>query len=140
MIRKKSGSRKEKENSIHADKDIDAVVSDDFKFNMEGLTEEEAAKRLTFYGRNELPEKVVPKWYIFVSLLWQPMPIMIWIAIVIEASIENFIDMAILLFIQLANASIGYLRNHQSWRCCSRFKSKFKAFGYCKARWAVENH
>ena len=44
-----------------------------------GLTTEEANRRLLKFGRNELPEKVVPKWYIFVSQLWQPMPIMIWI-------------------------------------------------------------
>ena len=49
----------------------------------------------------------IPKWYIFVSQLWQPMPIMIWIAVIIEAAIRNFIDMAVLLFIQFANASIG---------------------------------
>ena len=33
---------------------------------------------------------------------------MIWIAAIVEAGIENYIDMAILLFIQFANASIGY--------------------------------
>eukprot|EP01031_Cornospumella_fuschlensis_P041816 gene41816-51040_t len=60
-----------------------------------GLTNEEAHKRLAQYGRNELPEKNIPKWYIFVSQLWQPMPIMIWIAVIIEAAIRNFIDMAV---------------------------------------------
>ena len=40
-----------------------------------GLTSEEAAYRLAKYGRNELPEKHIPKWYIFVSQLWQPMPV-----------------------------------------------------------------
>lgn len=39
--------------------------------------------------------------YIFVSQLWQPMPIMIWIAAAVEGGIENFIDMSILLFIQV---------------------------------------
>ena len=46
--------------------------------------------------------------YIFVEQLWQPMPIMIWIAAIVEAATENFPDMAILLFIQFANASIGF--------------------------------
>ncbi|RYY87015.1 hypothetical protein EON63_04680 [archaeon] len=56
------------------------------------------------------PYQTIPKWYIFVSQLWQPMPIMIWIAVVIEGAIQNWIDMAVLLFIQFANASIGRLR------------------------------
>jgi H+-transporting ATPase len=36
------------------------------------------------------------------------MPIMIWLAAIIEAAIENWIDMAILLMIQFANASIAF--------------------------------
>ncbi len=67
-----------------------------------------AAALLVKHGRNELPEKTIPKWYIFVQQLWQPMPIMIWIALIVEAGIENFIDMAILIFIQFANATIGF--------------------------------
>ena len=36
------------------------------------------------------------------------MPIMIWLAIIIEAGIQNWIDFGILLFIQFANANIAY--------------------------------
>ena len=46
----------------------------------DGLTTAESEVLLEKFGKNELPEKVVPKWYIFLSLFWQPMPIMIWIA------------------------------------------------------------
>ena len=73
-----------------------------------GITTAEAERLLAIHGPNALPEKKIPKWYIFVSQLWQPMPCMIWLAIIIEAAIENWIDMAILLFIQFANASIGF--------------------------------
>ena len=113
-----------------------------------GLTGEEAARRLITFGRNELPEKTIPKWfvafgtcrqsltfisltrsppspcnlsecfdlintdlfvrYIFIEQLWQPMPVMIWMAAIVEAGIQNYADMAILLFIQFANASIGF--------------------------------
>jgi H+-transporting ATPase len=79
-----------------------------FNFNNGGLSSAEAEERLTKYGKNELPEKLIPKWYLFVSQLWQPMPIMIWLAAIIELGIQNYLDMGILLFIQFANASIGY--------------------------------
>ena len=36
------------------------------------------------------------------------MPLMIWAAAIIEAGIENWIDFAILIFIQFANASIAF--------------------------------
>lgn len=55
-----------------------------------GLSTEEAQRLLAIHGRNELPEKVIPKWYIFVSQLWQPMPVMIWLAAAVEAGIENW--------------------------------------------------
>lgn len=61
----------------------------------------EAADLLKQYGRNELVEKRIPSWRVFLMQLYQPMPIMIWIAIVIEAAIQNWLDMAILLAIQV---------------------------------------
>lgn len=38
-----------------------------------GLTSAEADALRLQYGRNELEEKKTPKWYIFLSQLWQPM-------------------------------------------------------------------
>lgn len=91
-----------------------------------GLTSKEAEERLKKYGRNELPEKVVPLWYIFVSLLWQPMPIMIWIAVIIEAAIDNWTDMAILLFIQFANASIAFYETTKAADAVAALKKSLK--------------
>eukprot|EP01041_Mallomonas_annulata_P008262 gene8262-17004_t len=73
-----------------------------------GIISNEAIRKLKRYGKNFLPEKVTPKWYNFFSQLWQPIPIIIWIAASIEAGLANYPDLAILLFIQFANASIGY--------------------------------
>jgi H+-transporting ATPase len=91
-----------------ADLDKDALDSEEpFEFS-HGITQDEADKRLKIYGPNKLPEKKIPKWYIFVQQLWQPMPIMIWLAAFVEAGIQNFLDMGILFLIQFANASIGF--------------------------------
>ncbi len=40
--------------------------------------------------------------------LYQPMPIMIWIAAIVEGAIENWADMGILLGIQFINATLGW--------------------------------
>jgi H+-transporting ATPase len=63
----------------------------------------EAEELLKQYGRNELVEKKVPSWRVFLKQLYQPMPIMIWIAIIIEAAIQNWLDMGILLAIQVGS-------------------------------------
>ncbi|KAH9601703.1 Cation-transporting P-type ATPase [Trypanosoma melophagium] len=73
-----------------------------------GLTSEKAEALLQQYGRNELPHKKTPGWLIFLRCLWGPMPIAIWIAVVIEFALQNFPDGGILLFIQFANATIGW--------------------------------
>ena len=108
---------------LDLDEDDDAA---EFEYNHEGLTSSEAERLLIEYGRNELPEKVIPLWYVFVSLLWQPMPIMIWIAIIIEGAIENWIDFGILLFIQFANASIGFYETVKAGDAVAALKKSLK--------------
>jgi len=101
--------------------------SDTFKVPEGGLTTEEAVARQVRFGLNKLPEKKVSKLYIFCSQLWQPMPIMIWIAIVIEIGIENWIDMAILLFIQFANAGIAFYEIGKAGDAVEQLKKSLKA-------------
>lgn len=112
----------------HEDNDHDH----EFQYNHEGLTSAAAAEALQKWGRNELPEKVVPNWYIFCSQLWQPMPIMIWLAAIIEAAIENWIDMGILLFIQFANASIGYYEITKAGDAVQALKKSLQATATAK--------
>ena len=102
-----------------------------------GLTSEEAAKRLEIHGLNCLPEKSVPKWYIFISLLWQPMPIMIWLAAIIEAAIGNYIDMGILLFILFANAGISFYETNKAGDAVAALKASLKpeACVYRDGKW-----
>lgn len=92
----------------------------------EGLSSTRADELMEKYGRNELPEKVVPKWYIFLSLFWQPMPIMIWIAIIIEYAINNPLDMTILLIIQFANASIAFYEINKAGDAVAALKASLK--------------
>ena len=54
------------------------------------------------------------------------MPIMIWIAAIVEAGIENWIDMSILLFIQFANASIAYYEITKAGDAVAALKSKLQ--------------
>lgn len=104
----------------------------DFAYTHTGLTSMEAFELMRKYGRNELPEKKVSKWYIFISLFWEPMPIMIWIAIVIEAVLWKWMDMSILLGIQIANASIAFYETTKSGDAVAALKASLKPLATVK--------
>ena len=78
--------------------------------NYDGLTSDEAERRLQQYGPNSIPTSIVrSKCRLFMTQLFgSPMPIMIWVAIFILVLIGNFLDAFILCVIQFTNASISY--------------------------------
>merc|ERR1719230_2531707 len=113
---------------IEDEKDGGPDVADDkpFEYNHEGLTSKEAQARLEKYGPNALPEKKVPKWKIFLNLLIAPMPLMIFSAAFIEYLIGNFPDMCILLFINFANAGIGFYETTKAADAVDALKKSLK--------------
>ena len=92
----------------------------------DGLTEVQAQQLLRKWGKNELAEEVTPKWLVFMRLLWGPMPVMLWIASLIEAVIGNYADMAILLAIQFANASISFYETTKAGDAVAALKASLK--------------
>ena len=73
-----------------------------------GLTTSEAIELLRIHGKNELEDRKTPKWLLLLQQFWAPMPIMIWIAAIVEVAIENYPDFGILLAIQFINAGLGF--------------------------------
>ena len=102
------------------------IISQLFPDNHDGLTSAEAASRLETYGPNELPEKSTPGWIIFVKCLYGPMPIALWIALIVEYALQNFIDGSILLFIQLANATLGWYETTKAGDAVAALKKSLK--------------
>jgi len=96
-----------------------------------GLTTEQAEVLLAKYGKNELPEKITPKWLIFLELLYQPMPIMIWVAAIVEAIIANYLDMSILIIINLANASLSFYETNKAGNAVAALKASLKPTAVC---------
>merc|ERR1719248_428595 len=94
--------------------------------NSKGLSSEEASRLLEIHGLNQLPEKKIPKWKIFLNLLVAPMPLMIFFAAFIEWSIGNYPDMGILLFINFANAAIGFYETTKAADAVEALKNSLK--------------
>lgn len=105
-------------------KKIDQGTEDahDFEFNLGGLTSSEAEKLLRLHGPNALPEYAESKLWAFFKHLWSPMPVMIWLAIGIEVVIGNYIDMGMLLFIQIANAAISFYETTKAGNAVAALK------------------
>jgi H+-transporting ATPase len=113
--------------------------TDIFVFNHVGLTSDQAALLLEKHGLNQLPEHVDPLWLIFLRQFWAPMPIMIWLAIIVEASILNWLDMGILLAIQFTNAIISFYETTKAGNAIAALKSSLKPVATCKrnGKWEV---
>ncbi|MBX9642130.1 MAG: hypothetical protein K2X97_21125, partial [Mycobacteriaceae bacterium] len=74
-----------------------------------GLTSENAQELFETFGPNVLPEKIIPKWKVFLRFLFlEPMPIIIWVAAIVEIAIQNYPDFAILVAIVVFNASLNF--------------------------------
>jgi len=117
---------------------VDAIPEAEFKYS-HGISSAEAAYRLARYGPNELPEVIIPKWYIFVQQLWQPMPIMIWVAVIIEAALKHPDDCGVLLFIQFFNATLGYKEITSAGDAVAALKKTLQARAevFRDGRWCV---
>jgi H+-transporting ATPase len=122
-IKRKPQNTKNEWESIGTD-DIEQNSND--QLYSSGISSNEAISLLKVHGKNELPEKTIPKWYIFLTLFWEPMPIMIWIAIIIEFVLGKWMDMSILLAIQIANASIAFYETTKSGDAVAALKASLK--------------
>ncbi|KAE9037486.1 hypothetical protein PR003_g6731, partial [Phytophthora rubi] len=85
----------------------------------EGLTSEEAEKRLRVYGPNKLPEEKVNKLKLFLGFMWNPLSWAMEVAAVLAIVLLDFADFALILFLLLLNACIGYLEEIQAGNAVS---------------------
>mmetsp|Transcript_12052 Transcript_12052/g.21478 ORF Transcript_12052/g.21478 Transcript_12052/m.21478 type:complete len:965 (+) Transcript_12052:165-3059(+) len=96
-----------------------------------GLTTEEAEILLKQWGKNELIEKTKSKLEIFIEQFTAPMPIMIWIAILIEAVLENWPDMYILCGLQAINGGVGFYEMVKAGNAVAALKASLQPKAIC---------
>lgn len=111
----------------------------EFKTNIEGLSQAEAGVLLARWGGNALPSTDVPVWKQILKLLTQPMAIMMWIAAVIEALIQNWPDMGILLLIIFTNATISFYEMRKSGNAVAALQAAIKPEATVKRDGVIKN-
>src|SRR5208283_3150676 len=88
-----------------------------------GLTQAEAEKRLTQYGRNEIEEKKTDELLKFLSYFWGPIPWMIEAAVILSAVARHWPDFGIILLLLVANAMVGFWEEHQAGNAIAALKA-----------------
>lgn len=90
----------------------------------DGLTEAEAAKRLTQYGPNEIAEETENPFLKFLGYFWGPIPWMIETAVLLSAVVRNWLDFIVILFLLCSNAAVGFWEEHQAGNAIAALKSQ----------------
>jgi H+-transporting ATPase len=90
----------------------------------EGLSQEEAQKRLSRYGPNEIEEKKTNPFLKFLTYFWGPIPWMIEAAVILSAVARHWPDFGIILVLLLANAVVGFWEEHEAGNAIEALKAK----------------
>ena len=90
----------------------------------DGLTQEEAKKRLAQYGPNEIEEKKANMFLKFLTYFWGPIPWMIEAAVILSAIARHWPDFFIILLLLVANATIGFWEEREAGNAIAALKAK----------------
>ena len=90
----------------------------------EGLSQEEAQKRLTQYGPNEIEEKKTNLFLKFLSYFWGPIPWMIEVAVILSGVVGHWPDFFIILVLLVTNAVVGFWEEHEAGNAIAALKAK----------------
>ena len=90
----------------------------------DGLTREEAAKRLAQYGANEIAEGKSNALLKFLSYFWGPIPWMIEAAVVLSGIVRHWPDFFIILLLLVTNAAIGFWEERQAGNAIEALKAR----------------
>ncbi|MFW9948196.1 MAG: plasma-membrane proton-efflux P-type ATPase [Candidatus Odinarchaeota archaeon] len=99
-------------------------ITSQLSTSKEGLSSEDAKKRLEEYGYNELPEKKVNPIIKFLKNFWGPIPWMIEIAAILSIVIEHWDDFIIIISMLLINAVVRFWEENKADNAIELLKEK----------------
>jgi len=94
--------------------------------NQNGLTEEEAKKRLKKYGKNEIVVKKISPWSVWLRQFKSPMIYLLIIAAIISLFLKEWMDALIIFFILLINSTLGFIQEYKTERILEKLKKFIK--------------
>ena len=101
-----------------------AEVEKKLGFSPDGLSQAEAAKRLTQYGPNEIEEHKTNPLLKFLTYFWGPIPWMIEAAVILSGAVGHWPDFFIILVLLVANAVVGFTEERQAGNAVDALKAQ----------------
>ncbi len=89
-----------------------------------GLSDEEAARRIEKYGRNEIPEKEESVFHRILRRFWGPIPWMIEAAAILSAVVKKWEDFVIIMILLVTNAFIDFWQESKALNTLKVLKDK----------------
>jgi H+-transporting ATPase len=90
----------------------------------DGLTQTEAARRLTQYGPNEITEKKTNSLLKFLTYFWGPIPWMIEAAVILSGVVKHWPDFGIILVLLMSNAVVAFWEEREAGNAIAALKAK----------------
>jgi H+-transporting ATPase len=90
----------------------------------DGLSQAEAASRLTRDGPNEIEEKKENLILKFLSYFWGPIPWMIEAAVILSGVVRHWPDFFIILVLLVTNAVVGFWEEHSAGNAIAALKAR----------------
>ncbi|MDK6029262.1 plasma-membrane proton-efflux P-type ATPase [Ignisphaera sp. 4213-co] len=113
---------------IRSSKDFEKIsVEDTLKIletSINGLTSDEANKRLGLYGFNYVEERRESPVKSFLKRFWNPMAWLLEIAIVLSIAVEHYLEASIIFALMFINAVIGFHHEQSGRKVLELLKSK----------------
>jgi len=91
-----------------------------------GLTSARAKELLLKFGKNELPEKKSTKYQLLMDQFLAPMPLMITAAFIIEGLLGDYVDMYLLITLNIVNGGIAFYEASNAADAIAALKSSLK--------------
>ncbi|MGC8656348.1 MAG: plasma-membrane proton-efflux P-type ATPase [Thermoplasmata archaeon] len=93
-----------------------------------GLDNEEVSKRLSIYGRNEVPEKKVNPVLKFLKKFWGTTAWLLELTIIVSYFLQKYIDMYIIFSLLLLNAVISFVQEQKAQNALELLKKQLQVF------------
>lgn len=93
---------------------------------VDGLSEDEADKRIKYFGYNEIEERKKKTLLNFFKRYWGPMPWLLELAIVLNVILKHYTESGVIFLLLTINAVIGYMQSQNSQKAVEMLKNKLE--------------
>ncbi len=105
-----------------------------------GLTDDEARRRLEKFGPNAMPDTALHPLRMALEKFWAPVPWMLEAAIVLELALDRYVEAGIIAALLVFNAALGLFQESRAQATLAALKIATRAEGIRPPRRRLEDY